>query len=285
MNRTAINVREARDEEHERCRRILPECFFPGVAPELFVATGGDDAILGVAAVLWSAGGFPVQLHVLEHFRQRGIGRTLIDAVVDASRGDTDRLRNWFPVAETGISAKFLERTGFAVERRLHGFETDSVALITEARRLRSRLERSGRIPQDARIVSLNEAPAQAVAQLVAREFGAAPAFVAARLQTAAVYDPSYCVAAMHGGRVVGAVLAVREDDCLRIDVNVVVPDHRRGWTNLLLLLSIVQRGIDAGVSRFRFFCDDNTHDTLNIAQRVGARALERALLFRMSLT
>lgn len=278
MDRT-ITVREARDAEHEACRRILPQCFFPAAAPELLVAVE-DDSIRGAAAVLWCTGGFPLHLHVLEPFRRRGIGRRLVDQVGQASRGETPALRSWFPVAESSPGAAFLERMGFAVERRLHGFETDSLGFVEDAQRLRRRL--AHRIPPDARIVSLKEAPAREVAQLVAREFGAAPAFVAAQLQAGA--DPANCIVAMHGERVAGVMLAALEGDCVRIDVNVVATDYRRGWTNLLLMIAIVERGIAAGARRFRFFCDDDTRDILNVAQRVKARPQERVVLFRKPL-
>lgn len=282
MSPSAITVREARDEEHERCRSILPECFFPSAAPELFVAVDRDDCIQGVAAVLWSAGGFPLQLHVLEAFRRRGIGRALVDSVIAAARGETGKLRNWSPVAENGAGASFLHRMGFVVERRLHGFEADCLGKAEEARRFYDRLKRW--IPPDARIVTLDQAPAQELAQLVAREFGAAPAFVAARLQSGAVYSPKDCVVALHGARVVGAVLAVREGSCLRVDVNVVTPEYRRGWASPWLIISLLQLGLDAGLSRFRFFCDDDTRDTLALARRLEAHALEPALLFAKSL-
>lgn len=283
MRSSTLAVREARDEEHERCRTVLPQCFLPGAAPELFVASDGED-IRGVAAVLWSTGGFPLQLFVFEPFRRRGIGRALVDAVVDAAHGETGTLRNWFPVVESSAAAAFLSRMGFAVERRLLGFDGDSAGFVEQAVRLRALIERSGRVPDDARIITLGEAPRQEVAKLVAAEFGTAPAFASAQLQTGAGYDPSLCVVATHGGRVVGAVLAAREGPCLRVDVTAVAPDHRGGWANLLLLTSLVERGIAAGVSRFRFFCDEDNRDTLNIARRAKANALERALMFRKTL-
>ena len=79
-------------------------------------------------------------------------------------------------------------------------------------------------------------------------------------------------------------MLCRRVGDRVDIDVNVVAPELRRSWANVVLLEGMARRGRAAGVNRFQFTCEEHVRDTLNLARRSAARQLPTQLVLVLPL-
>ncbi|MGH8316489.1 MAG: GNAT family N-acetyltransferase [Steroidobacteraceae bacterium] len=285
-------IREARPDEAAACRGMLPDAFpAAGAAPSLFVAADARGLIQGVLAMAWVPRGFPILMHVAEPYRRRGIGRALLRAAIASAQGETPALRCWGPVEQGGVAFLFLQACSFRVIRRLLVFETGGAlcnAPVFEASltALLKRLVAAGKVPRDARLVSLAEAPAAQVVELVAAELAALPQDVARRIAPGATggYDRSLSRVLMRGSDIAGAMLCWHSGETLEIDVNVVKPELRCGWANVMLLEGVARVARAAGVVRFRFSCEKHIRDTANLARRCGASALPPRLVMAQEL-
>jgi len=280
-----LAIRRARDSELRAARLLLPEAFGPGQAPEVLLALL-DGKPVGAAALSWSPGGFPLDVHVVPPFRRRGIGRILVDAACRFAEGETVRLRGWNLIVEGSDADRFLRAVGFTVAQRFLGFETDGVKLVEVTGAIYKRLERTGKIPATARLISLSESSRTEVARLVLSEVAVVPATLAARLATqdGGGYEDDLSIVLLVDGKVGGATLMTRTDDTVRLEITVVAPALRHGWANALLLGEATRRGIASGAKRCRFFCDEHVRETINAARRIGAAPLGAALAFERRL-
>jgi GNAT superfamily N-acetyltransferase len=271
----------------QAARLLLPDTFSATQAPEVFLAVSEDAPHpVGAAAIAWVPGGFPVEVHVVPQFRRRGAGRALIEAVATAAAGETDRLRSWNMVGEGSLAEAFLRATGFVRSRRFLGFETDGAKFGPIVAVMRRWLERGGKIPQAARIVDLSVAPRLELIRLVSTELATLPATLAARItaQETSHYDNDLSVVLMLEGKIGGAMLMTRSAGIARVEVNVVAPELRHGWANVVILDEAARRAAASGLKRFRFFCDEHTRDTINVARRAGAASLGSGLFFERRL-
>jgi GNAT superfamily N-acetyltransferase len=281
-----LAIRRARDAELRAARLLLPGAFAPGEAPEVLIALR-DEALVGAAAVGWTSGGFPLDVHVVRSARRHGVGRALVEAACRFVDGETERLRAWSLVVEGSPAADFSAATGFTVTQRFLGFETDGVKLVEVTGAIQRRLERAGKIPATARLVSLSEAPRGEIIQLVLNEVAVVPATLAARIgaQDGGGYDNDLSTVLMVDGKVGAAALMTRNGDIVRLEVTVVAPALRHGWANALLLGEATRRGIASGAKRCRFFCDEHVRETINAARRIAATPMAAVLSFERRLT
>lgn len=281
-----MTIRRAQDVEMRAARMLLPDTFSATGAPDVLLALV-DGRLAGAVAMGWVPNGFPVDVHVIPSFRRRGIGRALIEAVVAAAAGEADRLRSWNMVGEGSAAEVFLRRTGFSVARRFFGFESDGMEFLPFIDAIRRRLVRGGRIPSGARIINLAEAPRAELVRLIATELDAFPAAVAARVmgQDAQWYDHELSLVLALDEAIVGAMLITRSGGVGRVEVNVVAPAFRNGWANVVILDEAVRRIVASGLERVRFFSDEHTRDTINLAKYSGAAPLGTGLLLERRLT
>jgi GNAT superfamily N-acetyltransferase len=282
----AFSVRPAEACEMRACRLLLPDTFAPQHAPEAFVALSADSRLIGVATVGWAAIGdvaaFPVAVHVVTVWRRRGVGRALLDLVAATVRGDAAGLQPWTAVAEGGEAAAFFLACDFAIHHRVLHFAGEVARAAAAFAPHRAWLEKTGRIPSNARIVPLSEAPAAEVAHLMAREFGSSPAAALARLrgEVGTPFAPERSVVLLVNGAVMGAQMwSIAVDGTPEVDVNVISPHLRRGWANVLLTHEGFRVGQAKGTQAFRFYCHEDVVDTVNIARRSGAQRVRTDLV------
>jgi len=292
-----IELRHASDADMRACRMLLPMAFTAYGAPELVAAVqrGAADTLVGACALSWcnapkpeaEPGGFPVMAHVVPSHRRLGIGRALVEAAAAWCRGDTTGLRTWLPVVDGSGEASFLERVGFVRHHRTLHFETGLAPFHAIVDGLRSRMQRTGRLPHGARIVRLADAPAWDVAALVAPEFAAPHAAILRRLSPTApdAFDLQRSVALYVGTALAGVLIYSWNGGDVGIEVIVVAPAFRAGAANVLLLEAATRTALDGGAERFRFFCDEHTRDTLGLARRAGAAPTRIEAEYRRALT
>ncbi len=277
------SIRKAHLVEHRLVRRLVPQVFASGSAPELLlVAVAPDGAVHGAAAIAWRAWGdppgFPLFVHVEPEARRCGLGRALLRAASDACRGETLNFHGWDALDEESPGAHFALANGFRTLKRTLHFEAGGAELHGVIASIRDRLQARGRVPVDAGVVSLASVSPEPVARLVSGTFGSRYETCLGNMRGGSGYDRENSVVLVHRGEVAGALLYRWGDGVPEVDVNVVAPSLRGGWANVLLLERATRNGLAAGATRFRFRCEERVRDTMNLAQRMGA-ALARTTL------
>jgi GNAT superfamily N-acetyltransferase len=292
-----IVLRPASDAEMRACRLLLPAAFSADSAPEAMVAihTGAPEQVVGACGLSWcnapkpeaEPSGFAILLHVVPAMRRRGIGRALVEAAAAWCRDETTGLRSWLPIEDGSPAALFLSQAGFVLHHRTLHFETDLAGFHVIMDGVRARLQRSGRLPAEARICPLREAAAWDVAALVAPEFAAPHATILRRLSATApdAFDLQRSVALYFGEALAGVLIFSWNGGDVGIEVIVVAPAFRGGAANVLLLEAATRAAIVGGAKRFRFFCDERTRDTLGLARRAGAAPTRVEAEYRRALT
>lgn len=277
------SVRGARDAEHAAIRRLMPSVFTATSAPDrLFVATAGSGEIVAAAGIEWRLGGQPpgfrVHIEVAEHARRRHLGSALLSAAVEAARGEVKCIHPWVALDEGGAAHAFVAARGFELIRRILHFDVDGATFHRMIASIRDRLRVQARIPAAASTVPLAAVDPVAVARLLCDVFGT-------RYDTALAnvtgwegqgYDRARSVVLLHGDEVGGALLFRWNAGVPDIDVNLVRPQWRGRWANVLLLEHATRNGLAGGATRFTFRCDERVRDSVNLARRAGADLLKR---------
>lgn len=201
-------------------------------------------------------------------------------------RGDIDRFHGWTAIEPDAPAARFAAAMGMQVHRRTLHYEADGRAFFAMIDAIHARMGQHGRIPSQAATVPLGAVPHAAVARLVSSTFGSR--YDRALAATAGAgpggYDREKSVVLLVNGQVAGALLYHWADGTPRIDVNVVAPNLRRTWGNVLLLHHATRNGLEAGARTFRFHCEDGVTDTVNLARRAHALLLRTELEFSVAL-
>ena len=277
-----VIVRRAAATDHAAARRLLPEVFGAGGSPEtLLLAVAGGEAI-GAVAVAWRptrGGGFPVRLAGTPT-----VARTLIEAAIDECRDDVARFESWGLIDEHGTQDVLLRALGFAAVRRVLYFEADGKRFHSMIDTIRNRMERAGRALAEARLIPLAEAPQAEVARMLSEELGADQGIAASIARSDVAVDRQKSVVLMVGDAVGGALLYRWADGLPEIDSNIVRPAWRGGWANVALLEKATRNGLEGGATAFRFSCDEDVRDTINLARRSGSASRGVKVLLDASL-
>ncbi len=279
----------------------LPACLalLPGIAsPEtvVFAARDGNGVLAGAGGMVWRGWGrpaaMPAWVQVLPDCRRRGIGARLMQAMAAAAQAEGADLIAADPIDDESGEAAFARAVGATPDSRQLYFSADTGNFIGGIEILAKGLARRGRIPGEARVVPLADAPRDEVKWLVAQEMTTAPPLIGEMLSGTGATDQSAvdaersCVM-MVGDAVAGALLSRRIDGgaASAIICNVVAPAWRGGWVNVVLLERFTRRSIEAGVFRILFDCADDVRDTIGLARRSKADRIAVRTRFRYAVT
>ncbi|MDB5435602.1 MAG: hypothetical protein JWR47_1859 [Phenylobacterium sp.] len=287
---STVSVDLAGEAEVPACLALLPEARH---SPAEFLIARHDGRLAGAAAVIWQSwakpGGFPLRVHVMPAMRRQGVGRRLMAEAVGMTAGEAEGLWSLEPEPLESPAAAFLQACGFGLARRQHHFQASGEALDGAIAPLVARLRARGRIPAEARVVSLSEAPMEEVGWLVSAEFGGGPFRTLHNLRQRAtrqgVSTEDLSQVVLLGTKVAAVLLGRMDHGVAVIDARVVAPDARGDWAGALQLDAILRWGLPRGVREFRFHCDDDVRDTLSLARRCNAREVAKTGLFYYALS
>ena len=273
-------------------RRLVPEVFTAETAPDVLLVARipGDPNLAGACTIAWrpwgTPPGFPLHVHVVAGARRRGVGRALVRAAARFCRDDTERFHGWDALEEGSPAEAFARALGFARHRRTLHFETELAACKALIDPIYARLRENDAIPGNARIVSLRDVPARAVARLVSDAFDSSIDDVLAKVREHAPggYDPEYSYVLLLDEKVCGVLLQRLVENIPQVEVTVIAPALRCGWAAAELMREATHRGFAAGARTIRFRCEDGVIDTVNLARRVGARLTRTAVEYCAAL-
>jgi GNAT superfamily N-acetyltransferase len=275
----AVEIRTPLRSELRACRLMLPSSFRRGVAPELLVAVGMQPfRFLGALAyglVLFEGKpAWRLRLHVVSAHRRLGIGTRLLGSLASrgSERGVSTLIAQREAEEESG-AAPFLESAGFRYGFRSSMYEGDLEHYRAAVGPLRERLAGRGRIPSDARSVSLDEAPREALSRLLADHARRTPHSIGTPWADAwrrpQIRDASSVL--MRERDVIGVILAEKHDECAEVIWRVVAPSYRGGWANVVLNAATWDHMFQNGVRRVRFATTVQTPDTERFVRIYGA--------------
>ncbi len=264
---------------------LLPESFGL-VAPEAFLAWDESAGAIAGLAAFHHMGRETVQTSVItvRPYRRQGIGSGLLCRVVERARerGD-ERICVQVDLIAHLEADGFLQANGFLRGRTLLEMEGDLAAVRGPLLDLHARLAAAGRIPANARIALSHEFPPHELeriyTELLVPTLGAR-----AELAGAVVRHPDFeAVVLLAGERPVGMLVCIRNDGrglgALR--GMAVAPGYRGcGWANLLLLVSAINLGWEAGARRLRLEAEESNLRTLHQAARLNSVVLRRLASF-----
>lgn len=281
-------VNRATPAQRRACRLLLggPIDFF--AKSLMLVATSADSkTVVGSAALVPGMTrplpGLKMALRVARPFRRRGVATALVHlAMAESLRKRMKALYAIQAVAPESEEARGWKWLKFAGQVVCQHYELDPKQFCDQISPLVRRMQGHGWIPQEARIVTLAEAPIEPVADLSTRYVGGFPRTVRARLQGHGPH--AFCrvrsKVLMLGKRVVGILLAnPTAPDISSVDSVAVVPELRLGWANLFLKHHAAEEAVNAGRHVIRFVAYDIHEDTHSLAKLVGARLSKRQFI------
>ena len=287
----ATLIRPPTAAERRACRMLLPRATGSGQRSRLCVAVEGENPrVVGAVAIgmdrrVETRRAWQVDVRVIAPCRGRGIGRALVEhAVAQARAHGVPALNGWEWVEPESERARAWAKFGFSPAQRKLEYEADIAAASAAIRHLYDQVIADGWIPPTARIVSLAEADASAVAALHVQYLGGSRRLLLPLLEGTApdAFHPKYSRVMLLDGRVVGASLGrIGADGVCEVDAHVLHPSVRMGWANLWLKIEAGERLLEDGIRTMRYFSLEQHTDTRRISKQAGCRLVRTLVQMR----
>jgi len=277
---------------------LLPEAIHHDCGCDALVATDDEASrrVIGAVAVSPMMRRTPrpgpnVALHVIEPWRRRGVGGALLNAAANlaAARG-AQALYAWKPLNPEGVETPSWRGLGFDQVINCPLNRIDATRTVELLQPLYDRLQRRGEIPEEARMVCLQEANPDEVVDLATTYLAASGARGKLKDRVLgrhpAPLDPILSRVLLHRERVVGVMLGrpVHAHTAL-VEVNVVHPAVRGRWANVWLKLDATSRARDLGLTTFIYETYQHHADTAKLTSRLDGVLAPRVELYRIIAT
>lgn len=294
-------IRPPHGSERMAWRMLLTELSGPTQQPLVRVAV--EDApsgrIVGAAAMgldpaLRVQRGLPFDMHVIPPCRRQGLGRRLVETLAEeAVSHHVEAAFSWpwfaYDEGNEAFCIGVWRRLGFEPWQREFTYEVDVQRAIEGVEPLYRRIRDRGRIPPDAQVVPLRDAPTDDVVDLHVRQLGGRPAAVRALIDgtDARSVDPDISLVALRGDKVVGLSLTRINYDAGRADFDslAIDPAERGRWVLPWLRYQGFALGWSKGIHTARYFALEQHTDTRAAGERMGAILLRTRVRLRRSFT
>jgi GNAT superfamily N-acetyltransferase len=279
-------IRAGIEQDWRALRMLLPQAFQFGSRSRSIVAATEEGLIVGAAAISDRRRSEPlsgprVALHVVPPYRQRGIGRQLVEVCVRLAADEgAAALYAWQPMVAGGEEAGAWRRLGF-----------DRNVIVYEGRGdvnrgleyLKPRYERAveeGWIPSKARLEPLGAEHAEQIGRLHVTCLGGRLEDIIdqVRGERADRYHPELSPVLLVDEKVMGFSLArICSPGTALVDSTVVHPSLRLGWANLWLKYGGGCACVRLGVHTLIYYAYDHHGDTKKLSRQTGAILREMA--------
>jgi GNAT superfamily N-acetyltransferase len=289
-----FSIRPAQKEDQRVVKGLLPEPFKSAMRARFFVAAPIDGPrIIGAAASSpYDQMGGPkaarTALRVIKPWRRQGVGSALVEHVKSAVRErGREAVFAWRPVEPGAEEYLKWERLGFSKYDTIEHHQVELAHVRQFIGPLYRQLRQRKHIPEDARIVPLDEADLEQVARLQVGQLGGNIRRLKKRLmgEGPSPCHPKLSRCLLKGDRVVGIALVRQEGPkTAAVDALVVSPEVRGGWVNTWLRFDGAQNGLDLGVEKIRFRTFSAHSDTRKMARKMGATLVKKNIRMYLPL-
>ena len=288
-----IFLGKAKAEDMIQVRALLPNAFAGERRPGARIAKRLDTARIFGAVAWWRQTSAESTLQAafliwIGKTRQsRGICTALVRGVMaDASEAGVSELVTGSWIDEGEAANDFLTSIGFNRKLRLTEYEQKVERFGEIFTPISERYKARHKIPEGAKLVSLDEAHLEEVRELILHNLGGLPHGITRRLQSGPDgYDRDLSVVLTIHGKVKGALLSRNEKGINVTDTMVVAPEMRGGWASLFLKQASFERSVAAGIEIIRYSADEKKHpDTVKQAARTGAKIIGYKVILGIDL-
>jgi hypothetical protein len=173
-----------------------------------------------------------------------------------------------------------LRRSGFAPTQTLVDYEIDCRAAVAVLESTLRHLRQRGRLPADAAVVALDDAPSTPVDALLSRHLSGSIRALGERV------SPSLSSVARFGPRVVGVIVAVHRGDGVDIPYTVTEPGFRSLWVTPVMWQRTAVELIRAGYHTVTYSTNSQQFRSMfNFTRRLGSRETGRQVRYARYLS
>jgi hypothetical protein len=168
-----------------------------------------------------------------------------------------------------------LRWSGFAPTQTLVDYEIDCRAAFAVLESTQRQLRQRGRLPAEAAVVALDDAPSAPVDALLSRYLGGSIRALGECV------SPSLSSVARIGRRVVGVIVAMRKDDGVDIPYTVTEPGFRNLWVTPVMWRRTALELIGAGHDTVTYSTNSQQFRSMfNFTRRLGSRETGRQVRY-----
>ncbi|QEG36403.1 GNAT family N-acetyltransferase [Bythopirellula goksoeyrii] len=229
-----------------------------------------------------------IVLQVIESARSRGIGKALLQRLVDrAMQRGAEAVYATQKVATDSWEKRAWEALGFSACETVEYHELPLEEFEKQLAPLYDRMHQRGKIPISARVHHLYEADLVEVAKLHLAELGGDLSSLMKKLsgEVPGSFAPWYSRVLTFDDRIVGCILAHRKShDIIHVDANIISPEVRGRWANVMLKLEATRGAAERGVKKFVFTTFDHYTDTRSFTARMRGETVRKQVLMYLPL-
>ncbi len=236
---------------------------------------------LGAAAIWYTPSRqFPehgnLGIHVLEPHRRHGVGRALLQKLIEAARKVGAKQLRVPSLDQDSAGFQFAIGCGFQPKPATVTYEAPMANYVKAYTPVYERIVERGRMPPEAKMIPLKDANREEVCRLLIDHLGVNG--VAERLRgTEHGFSQTISQVALLDGKIVGVILASYHGVMAMIEGTAVLPNHRHSWVTPALKYHIMHALISRGVQWVRFSANDVQHrDTANFGRKLGGRVVKK---------